>query len=341
LWQYKERGGEREFSTALARACFDGEVKSMKFSRYASLLDFRDVLLLLITVLLCASVSVFAQGGSRSAQAGAQSFDRNCAACHGSDGKGSDRGADIATAQKVISLSDADLVKIVHNGTAAGMPPFAQLGDPGITAVVAYLRTLQGGILDGTGPATPLPAAINGNPANGRDLFFGKAQCSSCHMVAGEGGVLGPDMTGYATTHEPAAIRQSIVSPGTAPAAAQGRRGGGRGGFGFGGGGVLAKDVEIVTKSGEKLTGVVRNEDNLSIAMITRDGRYHFLDRSDVASETTMKTLMPVDYSTRLTNAEVDDIVVFLVTTGKSAPVEPAAVPAAPAAGGRRGGDRN
>jgi hypothetical protein len=86
---------------------------------------------------------------------------------------------------------------------------------------------------------------------------------------------------------------------------------------------------------------VVRNEDNLSIAMITRDGRYHFLDRSDVASETTLKTLMPADYNARLTTTEVDDIVAFLVTTSKSAPVEPAAAPAAPAAGGRRGGDRN
>jgi hypothetical protein len=147
--------------------------------------------------------------------------------------------------------------------------------------------------------------------------------------------------TGYATTHQSAAIQQSIFSPGAAPAAAQGRRGGGRGGFGFGGGGVLAKDVEIVTKSGEKLTGVVRNEDNLSIAMITQDGRYHFLDRSDVASETTLKTLMPADYNARLTTTEVDDIVAFLVTTSKSAPVEPAAAPGPPAAGGRRGGDRN
>lgn len=312
----------------------------MNSSRFVGRLDFRTVLLPAITVLLCASVSGFAQRDNQ----GVQIFNRNCSACHGSDGKGSDRGADLATAQKVISLSDADLVKIVHDGTSAGMPPFALLGDPGITAVVAYLRTLQGVTPGGTvRAALPLsaPVVANGNSANGRDLFFGKAQCSSCHMVAGEGGVLGPDMTGYATRHQPAAIQQSIVSPGAAPAPAQGRRGGGGGGFGFGGGGVLAKDVEIVTRSGQKLIGVVRNEDNLNIAMITEDGRYHFLDRSSVASETTLKTLMPVDYNARLTPTEINDIVTFLVTASKSAPVEPAAMPAAPAAGGRRGGERN
>lgn len=305
----------------------------MKFSRISQLLDFRTVLLV-ITVLLCASVSGFAQRGNQ----GAETFDQNCAACHGSDGKGSDRGVDIATTQKVISLSDAELVKIVHDGTSAGMPPFAVLGDPSIIAVVAYLRTLEGVAPGGMARATPPPMTVNGNSDDGRNLFFGKAQCSSCHMVAGDGGVLGPDMTAYAKTHQPAAILQSIVSPGAAPAATQGRRGGGggfRGGFGFGGGGVSAKDVEIVTKSGQKLTGVIRNEDNLSIAMLTQDGRYHFLDRSTVASETTLKTLMPVDYNARLTTTEIDDIVAFLVAASKSAPVEPAE-PAV--AGGRRGG---
>jgi hypothetical protein len=159
-------------------------------------------------------------------------------------------------------------------------------------------------------------------------------------MVAGEGGVFGPDMTGYATTHQPAAIQQSILIPGAAPAAPQARRGGGGRDGGFGGGGVLAKDVEIVTKSGQKLIGVVHNEDNLNIAMMTQDGRYHFLDRRIVASETTLKTLMPVDYNARLSTTEVNDIVAFLVAASKSAPVEPAAAPAAPGTGGRRGGDR-
>ncbi len=47
--------------------------------------------------------------------------------------------------------------------------------------------------------------------------------------------------------------------------------------------------------------------------MMTQDGRYHFLGRNNLASETTLKTLMPTDYSTRLTTAWIDDIVAFLV----------------------------
>jgi len=284
-------------------------------------------------LMLFAAAQMSAQGQRNGANRGAQQFVANCAGCHGSDGKGSDKAPSIATMPKVVAMSDADLIKVVHDGTTMGMPPFAQLGDPAIASIVGYLRTLQG---VGTPAATaPAAAAITGDTANGKALFFGKAQCSNCHMIAGDGGVLGPDMTGYALTHQPAAVKQSILTPGAAPAGGQGRRGGGGGGGFGGGGGAPSKAVEIALKSGQKLTGLVRSEDNLSIALMTQDGRYHFLDRSTVVSETTLKTLMPLDYGTRLSPMEINDLVSYLVATSKTAPVEPAA--AAPA-GGRRGG---
>jgi len=44
----------------------------------------------------------------------------------------------------VVTLSDADLIKVVQDGTPAGMPSFSRLGDANIRAVVDFLRTLQG-----------------------------------------------------------------------------------------------------------------------------------------------------------------------------------------------------
>ncbi len=167
-----------------------------------------------VLILFAAGTVTAVAQGRRGGANGQQIFATNCAGCHGGDGKGSDKAPGIATMQSVISLSNADLMKIVHDGTAAGMPPFAQLGDPGITAVVTYLRTLQGVGSDGKPIAIAPVVAVNGSVANGRSLFFGKAQCSSCHMIAGEGGVLGSDMTAYAVTHQPAAIQQSILTPG-------------------------------------------------------------------------------------------------------------------------------
>ena len=82
--------------------------------------------------------------GQRNGDAGAPQFARNCAGCQGADGGGGDKAPAIATMPSVVALSDADLIKIVCDGTQVGMPAFPQFGDAGICAVVDYLRTLQG-----------------------------------------------------------------------------------------------------------------------------------------------------------------------------------------------------
>ncbi len=74
---------------------------------------------------------------------GARRYMEHCSACHGADGKGGDKAAAVATTLAVMTLSDAQLIQTVHDGTAGGMPPFAQLGDDNIAAMVHYLRTLQ------------------------------------------------------------------------------------------------------------------------------------------------------------------------------------------------------
>jgi putative heme-binding domain-containing protein len=84
--------------------------------------------------------------------------------------------------------------------------------------------------------------------------------------------------------------------------------------------------VHVSPKAGRNLTGVVRAEDNLNLTLQTEDGQYHFLSRSSLAAvEYTDHSLMPHDYGTRLTSRELDDLVAFLIVTGRNAPTEPAA----------------
>ena len=69
----------------------------------------------------------------------------------------------------------------------------------------------------------------------------------------------------------------------------------------------------------------MRAEDNLNITLQTEDGRYHFLSRSSLAKlNYTNHSLMPHNYGTRLTSSELDDLVSFLIVTGRNAPSEPA-----------------
>ncbi|HET6219930.1 MAG TPA: c-type cytochrome [Acidobacteriaceae bacterium] len=242
------------------------------------------------------------QGQVSAVDQGAQQFQANCSGCHGADGKGGDKGPAIATLPSIVARSDIELIKIVRDGTPAGMPSFEQLGDAKITAVVRYLRTLQGKT------AVSNTDEMTGDAVAGRVLYFNKGQCSSCHMVntagVGQGGFIASDLTGYGAYHTAKAIRQAIVQPDTPLDPA-------------------SRVVEVQTKTGQKLIGVVRSEDNFNLALQTEDGRYHFLMRSSLAEVNYKQySLMPRDYGTRLTSKELDDLVSFLIVTSKNAPME-------------------
>jgi cytochrome c oxidase cbb3-type subunit III len=238
--------------------------------------------------------------------AGARQFARNCAGCHGADGRGGDKAPGIATMPAVVALSDEQLIKIVHDGTPAGMPAFPQLDDTSIHAVVNYLRTLQG--KTSTGASSP----ITGNVDNGLALYFGKAQCSNCHMLEGKGGFIALDLNAYGKSHSAEAIIKTILTP-DVPLSA------------------TSRVVEVRTKGGEQLSGILRFEDNFILELQTQDGQYHFLDRSTLAdAKYTDHSLMPRDYATRLTQTELNDIASYLIVAARNAPQAPPK---------RRGGD--
>ncbi len=240
---------------------------------------------------------MMAQEQGRGDAQGAGEFAINCANCHGSDGQGAK--APSLTAPNIVALSNAELIRVVHDGVSGGMPSFAQLGDANIVSVVRYLRTLQGqGDMVG-------PAAATGDVAAGRALYFGKAQCSSCHMIQGKGGFIASDLTAYGRSHAANAIAKAIVTPDN-PVAPD------------------ARVVEVRTKTGKKLTGVVRNEDNFDMVLQTEDGRFHFLAQSDLIDvHRTDHSLMPQDYGRRLTPAELNNIASFLIVAGQTTPAEP------------------
>ena len=227
---------------------------------------------------------------------GRQLFESVCAGCHGLDGRGGERGPDIATRQQIVQLSDVELLDILRGGRpAAGMPPFDSFGTAKLNQLVAYLRVLQG-----KGAVATLP----GDPRNGKALFFGKARCSDCHTMQGSGGFLGRDLSTYGATLPPSEIRSGILHPDPANKA--------------------NKTAVITMRNSQTFAGVIRNEDNFSIQLQSTDGTFHFLTRSGVAKmEFLPQPIMPTDYATTLKPAELDDLVSFLISTSKAVKTEP------------------
>lgn len=229
-------------------------------------------------------------------QIGQQLFSTTCAACHGLDGRGGEHATNIATEAKVQALSDRDLLRIVRSGIpSAGMPGFGASFDDGqIRAVIQYLRTLQGQV-----KAVP----VVGDPERGRALFFGTAGCSNCHMMNGRGGFLGADLSAYGSTHSAAEIREAIVDPNKDP---DPRRG----------------PVVVVTRSGAKYTGIIRNEDNFSLQIQTADGNFHFFNKSTLARiDRPVQSLMPSNYESQLGKKGIDDLISYLIKASANQPV--------------------
>lgn len=254
---------------------------------------------LLLWLYAFAALASFAMPYSLRAQAdttaGGRTFATNCAGCHGSDGRGGERAPNIATARNVMSLTDAELSAFIRNGvTGAGMPAFSFLGDRGIAEVVAYLRVLQGKTSE---------IKVTGDDHAGRALFFGAAGCSRCHVMQGEGGFIASDLSDYGGGIALERIRSAIAGP---EAAAP----------------IGSEVVEVVTRSGEQLRGVMRSEDNFHIVLQTEDGRHHRFAKASLKKfNRTGHSLMPA-YKDTLTAKQIDDIIAYLVRS--ATPIDPA-----------------
>ena len=240
--------------------------------------------------------------------AGQTLYNQTCQACHGPAGQG-DRGPALNTTTFVHGSEDADLFRTIRGGVAGTqMPPFARLTDNQIWQLVSYVHSLQGlAPAAGTGGAR-MP--VEGDAAAGDTLFFGRAACASCHEVNGRGGITGPDLSD-AARFQPAALRQKIVDPNNPLPPA---RGGGRGAGGGGRGGAAAPTTIVVkTPDGREVRGVRRNEDTFSLQMVDASGQLHLFDKLKVTSVTVEnKSLMPGDYATRLSAADITNLVAYL-----------------------------
>ncbi len=222
---------------------------------------------------------------------GKQVFESRCAGCHGLDGRGGERAPDIASSAKTQQRSDDELYRIIERGVpGTGMPAFGPTG-ANLKDVVAFLRQLQG-----KSDSAKLP----GNAHKGRELFYGRARCSECHAIAGSGGFIASELSGFGRSRSPDEIRQAIVKPGGA------NRLGGK--------------ITVKLRDGKEYTGVVRNEDNFSLQLQSLDGDFHLFQKSEIAGFSRQKdSLMPADYGTTLDPEELNDLISFLMSAARDA----------------------
>lgn len=270
----------------------------------------RHATLLLLSTLACAGV-LFAQadmhaelgatpetthiGNPASAAAGEQLYLTVCSGCHGVTAEGG-RGPNLITARNIQRQSNEWLFNVIKNGIAGSDMPPSPFEDEKVWQIAAFIKNLSA------------PAArqdVPGDVAAGREVYYGAGRCMSCHMIRGEGGYLGPDLTNLGVTKSLTEIREGVLDPNKR--------------FARGYTPVLATLL-----NGETIRGVARNTSNYSLQLLDTDGQLRLLSKSEVSKVEFPKTSwMPADYAERLNKEQVTNLLAFL-SRQTIRPLEPA-----------------
>jgi putative heme-binding domain-containing protein len=193
------------------------------------------------------------------------------------------------------------------------MRPPIRLTPDEVRAVVAYLQSL-GGAVDVAAIRLPAGAEaaaravvggdeltryLAGDPKKGEKLFFdpdSNAGCAKCHAVNGQGGTVGPELTGVAGTRDARFIIESILEPSKEIASGY-------------------EPILVVTKDGRFIAGVLKQEDATTVEVVDSQAEVHRIAKGEIQQKTPQKTsLMPENFREILTVEEFHDILAFLLT---------------------------
>jgi cytochrome c oxidase cbb3-type subunit III len=177
-------------------------------------------------------------------QQGSALFQTNCSYCHGSFGEGG-RGADLTAGVYKRGGRDPELYVTIRNGIPGTEMSPMRITDDEVWKVVGFVKRLgsQGNLEKATGDA-----------GAGRAVYQ-RSGCATCHQVGDEGGHLGPELTEVGRRRGLKFLTESVVKPEAEVP-------------------INYRAVQVVLKSGQTVTGIRVNRDDLSIQL--RDTRDNF-----------------------------------------------------------------
>jgi cytochrome c oxidase cbb3-type subunit III len=238
-------------------------------------------------------------GKAAAIKEGSSMFRANCAPCHGLSARGGGRGPDLTSGRWTHGSADTDIFRTISQGVPGTDMPANGFDDSEIWAIIAYLRSL----------APPNRPVAAGDPVEGKKIFEGSANCSSCHMVNGTGGLLGPNLSRIGAARSIPYLIDSIRQPDKELSS-----------------GMLDPNnhyaiplvydtVTVITVDGRKIIGVARNEDTFSVQLLATDQSLQFFIKKDVKSVIhENRSLMPPYPVNVLSEPKLQDLIAYLET---------------------------
>jgi len=260
-----------------------------------------------IASVLITAALVAAQGTAQTPAAPAsdflaaeKQFNSLCAGCHGAGGNGGDRAPGLTNNPSLRTRNEAQIRDLIESGTPGGMPAF-KLPESELLSLARWLRSLNMSAFD-TKPS--------GDAHAGEEFFFGRGQCSTCHMVHGRGKVNGPDLSDIGRKSTVGELELVLENPTsqmgihttpTCPSWA------------------FCPDetwgvVNVKLRDGQGLRGFARGRAEHDLELQTFDGRLHFLTDKQYQEITPEKTsyMPPLHASAEARR----NVVAFLGTLG-------------------------
>lgn len=221
---------------------------------------------------------------------GARLFRNHCGGCHGPNARGGDIGPNLTTGRFTHATSDAAMFRVISEGVAGTEMIGIYRGrtDKQVWQLVTFIRSLT---------ARPEDAKLAGNAESGRALFAGKGDCRRCHMVGGEGGRLGPDLSLVGDQRSPADLQFDLTDPN--------RRMEPR-----------WWTLKVTRPDGSVIEGFRMDEDTFSVRLMDRNENLWSFMKREVRSIERIETSTMPSFA-NLSAKEVDDLVAYLYSLRK------------------------
>jgi cytochrome c oxidase cbb3-type subunit III len=225
-------------------------------------------------------------------------FEGTCAGCHGIDGGGAN-GPNIRNVGK--DLGPEGIYTMISTGGAigSGMPNFSSLGDQKIWLLVNYVSTFSesGG------------GAVTGDPAKGKEIYDANG-CSNCHMIDGQGGDSGPDLSQIGGARSAGSLHDVLLDPGAnlpqSDASLQERANY-----------PSYTMYRVLMKDGKVIEGMRVDEDSFTLQLRDAKGQIHSVEKQNASKIEVVpdKSFMP-SYKDKLTETQLNDLVAYLASLG-------------------------
>jgi putative membrane-bound dehydrogenase-like protein len=146
-----------------------------------------------------------------------------------------------------------------------------------------------------------LPVVMAGGDATRGKAVF-KEHCGKCHMHSGEGGKVGPELTGMAV-HPAHELLIHILDPNRSV----------EGNY---------RSYTVTTDEGRVVTGLLAAESKTAIEVVDAEGKRHAIQRDTIDElVASPNSLMPVGFEKQIQPAGLADLLAFLTARGKFVPL--------------------